>query len=63
MLARDLLLCLREGRSVSPEAITAFAKDLGGDRISDAQAGAFAMAVCLGGLEAISRDAKGRPPR
>ena len=51
MLARDLLLCLREGRSVSPEAITAFAKDLGGDRISDAQAGAFAMAVCLGGLD------------
>ena len=51
MLARDLLLCLREGRSVSPEAIMAFAKDLGGNRISDAQAGAFAMAVCLGGLD------------
>jgi len=51
MNARDLILCLREGRAVSPKAISAFGSGLGGDSVSDAQAGAFAMAVCLQGLD------------
>jgi len=55
MLTRDLLLALREGRSVPPEAVQAFAAHLGASDISDAQAGAFAMAICLQGLSEQGR--------
>jgi thymidine phosphorylase len=44
MNARDLIFCLREGQAVSPTAINAFGSGLGSDAVSDAQAGAFAMA-------------------
>ena len=55
MLARDLLNYLREGYPLAPEAINGFAKDLGNGRVTDAQAGAFAMAVCLHGLDDAAR--------
>ena len=55
MQARDVLFCLREGRTVEPEAINRFAKDIGNGRVTDAQAGAFAMAVCLHGLDDAGR--------
>ena len=51
MNTRDLILCLREGKTVSPKAINVFGSGLGNDTVSDAQAGAFAMAVCLQGLD------------
>ena len=47
MLTRDLLLALREGLPVPAEAVRAFGANLGAGDISDAQAGAFAMAICL----------------
>ena len=50
MQARDLLLALREGHVVSRDAVNIFAKGLGSEAVSDAQAGAFAMAVCQNGL-------------
>ena len=50
MQARDLLLALREGHIVSRDAVNTFAKGLGSEAVSDAQAGAFAMAVCQHGL-------------
>ena len=50
MLIRDLLLALREGLPVPAEAVRAFGANLGAGDISDAQAGAFAMAICLQGL-------------
>jgi thymidine phosphorylase len=50
MLTRDLLLALREGWPVPPEVVQAFGTNLGAGDISDAQAGAFAMAICLQGL-------------
>ena len=55
MQARDLLNYLREGHPVAPEAINGFAKDIGNGRVTDAQAGAFAMAVCLHGLDDAAR--------
>ena len=55
MQARDMLFCLREGRAVEPEAINRFAKDIGIGRVTDAQAGAFAMAVCFHGLDDAGR--------
>ena len=55
MLTRDLLLALREGWPVPPEAVQAFAAHLGTSDISDAQAGAFAMAICLQGLSEQGR--------
>ncbi|MDG1505765.1 MAG: thymidine phosphorylase, partial [Planktomarina sp.] len=55
MLTRDLLLALREGWSVPAEAVRAFAVNLGAGDISDAQAGAFAMAICLQGLSEEGR--------
>ncbi|RVT82862.1 thymidine phosphorylase [Rhodobacteraceae bacterium CCMM004] len=41
---------LRDGRAPDPEAIAAFARGLADGGVSDAQAGAFAMAVCVNGL-------------
>ncbi len=48
MSVRELLAELRGGRVPGPEAVAAFAAGLADGRVSDAQAGAFAMAVCTG---------------
>ena len=55
MQARDLLNCLREAHPVAPEAINGFAKDIGNGWVTDTQVGAFAMAVCLHGLDDAAR--------
>lgn len=55
MNTRDLIQCLREGKPISSKAINTFASGLGNDMVSDAQAGAFAMAVCLRGLDDSGR--------
>ena len=44
----DLLADLRAGRTPAPEALGEFAAGLASGTVSDAQAGAFAMAVCCG---------------
>ncbi len=48
--ARGLIVALRDGQGASPDAIRAFARGLADGTVSDAQAGAFAMAVLLRGL-------------
>ncbi|EKE44767.1 thymidine phosphorylase [Oceaniovalibus guishaninsula JLT2003] len=48
MGVRALLDNLRHGRDVAPDALAAFARGLADGTVSDAQAGAFAMAVCTG---------------
>ncbi|MEM1232604.1 MAG: thymidine phosphorylase [Pseudomonadota bacterium] len=50
MDARLLIDGLRRGVRPDADDLTAFARGLGNGSISDAQAGAFAMAVCLQGL-------------
>ncbi len=55
MDARSLLAALRLGRRPDPEAIRWFAAGLASGAVSDAQAGAFAMAVCLNGLGEAGR--------
>ncbi|TMV83295.1 thymidine phosphorylase [Thioclava sp. BHET1] len=45
-----LIASLRQGGRPSSEALSDFAMGLADGRVSDAQAGAFAMAVCLRGL-------------
>ena len=55
MGARDTLAALRRGEQPGPEAIRAFASGLADGSVSDAQAGAFAMAVCLRGLGEAGR--------
>ncbi len=47
---RQLNAALRDGAPVPASALAAFAQGLADGRVSDAQAGAFAMAVCLRGL-------------
>ena len=48
--ARAILADLRQGKPVSAGALAWFARGLASGEVSDAQAGAFAMAVCLRGL-------------
>lgn len=50
MDARALIGDLRAGRRPDADALRGFAAGLADGRVSDAQAGAFAMAVCLNGL-------------
>ncbi|MCI5041991.1 MAG: thymidine phosphorylase, partial [Donghicola eburneus] len=50
MDTRGLLSDLRAGRVPAPDDLRAFALGLGTGEVSDAQAGAFAMGVCLGAL-------------
>ncbi|WP_039018216.1 thymidine phosphorylase [Halocynthiibacter namhaensis] len=50
MDARSIILGLREKRTLSVEEIHWFARGLSDGTVSDAQAGAFAMATCLNGL-------------
>lgn len=50
MDARSILAQLRAGQDLTAPDITWFAQGLASGAISDAQAGAFAMAVCMNGL-------------
>lgn len=50
MTARTVIEAARDGRAVPPEHLRSFALGLASGAISDAQAGAFAMAVLLRGL-------------
>ena len=52
---RALIAALRQGQPVSAGDLTAFAEGLADQSVSDAQAGAFAMVVCLQGLGAQGR--------
>ncbi|MEO0485734.1 MAG: thymidine phosphorylase [Pseudomonadota bacterium] len=55
MDARALIDNLRQGHRPGPDDLRSFAKGLGDGRVSDAQGGAFAMAVCLQGLGQAGR--------
>ena len=57
MDARAVIAALRRGEAVPSDALTWFARGLADQGVSDAQAGAFAMAVCLQGLGAEGRAA------
>ncbi|MDA7424933.1 thymidine phosphorylase [Thalassococcus lentus] len=50
MDARQVIARLRKGEPVDADALRWFAKGLADGSVSDAQAGAFAMGVCLRGL-------------
>jgi thymidine phosphorylase len=50
MDARGIIAGLRQGQAPSAEDLAWFARGLASGEVSDAQAGAFAMAVCLRGL-------------
>ena len=63
MTARDLLAGLRRGEAPSPADLEAFAHGLSEGRISDAQAGAFAMGVCRTPLSPEGRAALTRAMR
>ncbi|MGF6859618.1 thymidine phosphorylase [Rhodobacteraceae bacterium MBR-64] len=53
--ARRILQRLRDREALSPAEIAWFADGLANGAVSDAQAGAFAMAVCLNGLGEAGR--------
>lgn len=53
--ARNLLACLREGQALDHAQMAWLAQGLSDGTVSDAQAGAFAMAICLRGLDDASR--------
>ena len=53
--ARTIIAQVRGGDTPSAAALSWFANGLADGQISDAQAGAFAMAVCLNGLGAEGR--------
>ncbi|MGC1487469.1 MAG: thymidine phosphorylase, partial [Albidovulum sp.] len=55
MDARRIIADLRDGKGLSPDAARWFATGLASGEVSDAQAGAFAMAVLLKGLSAKGR--------
>lgn len=57
MDARAIIAGLRRGESPSEAALAWFAAGLASGDVSDAQAGAFAMAVCLQGLDGAGRRA------
>lgn len=57
MDARAVIAKLRQKQVPSAEDLTWFAHGLAGGEVSDAQAGAFAMAVCLNGLPPAARSA------
>ncbi|KNG95178.1 thymidine phosphorylase [Pseudaestuariivita atlantica] len=63
MTTRALLAALRRREPPDPRALEAFAKGLADRSVSDAQAGAFAMAVCMGGLGPEGRVALTRAMR
>lgn len=51
MDVRGILRQLRRGERPTDEEIADFAKGLGTGQVTDAQGAAFAMAICLGGLD------------
>ncbi|CUH54159.1 thymidine phosphorylase [Shimia marina] len=55
MDARSIIAHLRRGETPSREALAWFARGLAEGTVSDAQAGAFAMGVCLRGLSEEGR--------
>ncbi|WP_170573117.1 thymidine phosphorylase [Ruegeria atlantica] len=55
MDARSIIAKLRREQVPTSEELTWFAQGLADGGVSDAQAGAFAMAVCMGGLGAQGR--------
>jgi thymidine phosphorylase len=55
MDARAILSKLRHRRSLNREELVWFAMALADGRVSDAQAGAFAMGVCQVGLSDVGR--------
>ena len=63
MDAASILADLRDGKPPAPEALGWFARGLADGQVSDAQAGAFAMAVCLNGLGEAGRVALTRAMR
>ncbi len=63
MDARAINAALRQGRRPSAEELAWFAKGLASGEVTDAQAGAFAMAVCLKGLGEAGRVALTRAMR
>ena len=63
MDARAIIAKLRDGRAPSPEELGWFARGLADGTVSDAQAGAFAMAVLLKGLGEAGRVALTRAMR
>ncbi|MCK0149599.1 thymidine phosphorylase [Marivita sp. S6314] len=57
MDARTVIATLRQGGTPDADALAWFAQGLADGSVSDAQAGAFAMGVCLQGLDASGRAA------
>lgn len=55
MQARAIIAALRARGRLSPEAAGWFARGLASGEVTDAQAGAFAMAVLMGGLDTAGR--------
>ncbi|RWR10512.1 thymidine phosphorylase [Paenirhodobacter populi] len=55
MQARAIIAALRARGRLSPEAAGWFARGLASGEVTDAQAGAFAMAVLMGGLDTPGR--------
>ena len=55
--ARAIIARLRQGEAPSTQELSWFARGLADQSVSDAQAGAFAMAVCLKGLNDAGRTA------
>ncbi len=55
MDARHVLGKLRRGDALDPEDVAWFAQGLAGEEVGDAQAGAFAMGVCLRPLSVAAR--------
>lgn len=53
--ARSVIACLRAGDVPDAASLTWFARGLATGQVTDAQAGAFAMAVCLRGLSEAGR--------
>ncbi|MFA8387222.1 MAG: thymidine phosphorylase [Pelagibaca sp.] len=57
MDARAIIATLRRGGTPDADALTWFAQGLADGSVTDAQAGAFAMGVCLNGLDDAGRAA------
>lgn len=55
MNARAILAKLRQRQTPTRDELGWFAQALADGQVSDAQAGAFAMAVCLNGLSDVGR--------
>ncbi|TNF19549.1 MAG: thymidine phosphorylase [Rhodobacteraceae bacterium] len=61
--ARSIIATLRRGEALGAEDLAWFARGLADGRVSDAQAGAFAMGICLRGLDEAGRVALTRAMR